>query len=142
LFSYRLEVRIIGSMKNIFKNGDIKTYSKLLEQQDTATFDSGEVHPVYATFALGRDAEWVCRLFVIDMKEDDEEGIGTFLQVNHHSPAIIGNTVKFNANFNRLEGNHVICNFEAKVGERLIASGQTGQKIIKKEKLEKLFNSL
>ena len=142
MFSYRLEVRIIGSMKNIFKNGDIKTYSKLLEQQDTATFDSGEVHPVYATFALGRDAEWVCRLFVIDMKEDDEEGIGTFLQVNHHSPAIIGNTVKFNANFNRLEGNHVICNFEAKVGERLIASGQTGQKIIKKEKLEKLFNSL
>ena len=142
MFSYRLEVRIIGSMKSIFKNGDIKTYSKLLEKQDTATFDSGEVHPVYATFALGRDAEWVCRLFVIDMKEDDEEGIGTFLHVNHHSPAIIGNTVKFNANFNRLEGNHVICNFEAKVGERLIASGQTGQKIIKKEKLEKLFNSL
>jgi fluoroacetyl-CoA thioesterase len=129
-------------MKNIFNNGNIKTYSKLVESKDTASFDSGEVHPVYATFALGRDAEWVCRLFVIDMKESDEEGIGTFLQVNHHSPALIGNTVEFTATFDRSEGNHVICNFEAKVGERLIANGQTGQKILKKEKLEKLFNSL
>lgn len=137
-----IEVRILDTMKNIFNNGDIKTYSKLVEQQDTATFDSGEVHPVYATFALGRDAEWVCRLFVIDMKEEDEEGIGTFLHVKHHSPALIGNTVEFSAKFDRLEGNHVICNFEAKVGERLIASGQTGQKVLKKEKLERLFNSL
>ncbi len=129
-------------MKNIFNNGDIKTYSKMVELVDTATFDSGQVHPVYATFALGRDTEWVCRLFVIEMKEHDEEGIGTFLHVNHHSPALIGNTVNFNATFERLDGNHVICSFEAKVGERLIASGQTGQKILKKEKLERLFSGL
>jgi predicted thioesterase len=111
-------------------------------QDDTATFDSGQVHPVYATFALGRDAEWVCRLFVIDMKEADEEGIGTFIHVNHHSSALIGSTVNFNATFERLEGNHVICTFEAKIGDRLVASGQTGQKILKKEKLERLFTSL
>jgi predicted thioesterase len=129
-------------MKTLFENGDIKTYSKIVEAFDTATFDSGQVHPVYATFALGRDAEWVCRLFVIEMKEHDEEGIGTFLHVNHHSPALIGNTVNFNATFERLDGNHVICSFEAKVGERLIASGQTGQKILKKEKLERLFSGL
>ena len=129
-------------MKDLFNKGDIKIYSKTVEQVDTATFDSGQVHPVYATFALGRDAEWVCRLFVIDMKEADEEGIGTFIHVNHHSPALIGNTVNFKATFERLEGNHVICNFEAKIGDRLVASGQTGQKILKKEKLERLFSSL
>jgi fluoroacetyl-CoA thioesterase len=129
-------------MKDLFNKGDIKIYSKTVEQDDTATFDSGQVHPVYATFALGRDAEWVCRLFVIDMKEADEEGIGTFIHVNHHSPALIGNTVNFKATFERLEGNHVICNFEAKIGDRLVASGQTGQKILKKEKLERLFSSL
>ncbi len=129
-------------MKDLFNKGDIKIYSKTVEQDDTATFDSGQVHPVYATFALGRDAEWVCRLFVIDMKEADEEGIGTFIHVNHHSPALIGNTVNFKATFERLEGNHVICNFEAKIGDRLVASGQTGQKILKKEKLERLFSGL
>jgi len=129
-------------MKDLFNKGDIKIYSKTVEQDDTATFDSGQVHPVYATFALGRDAEWVCRLFVIDMIEADEEGIGTFIHVNHHSPALIGNTVNFKATFERLEGNHVICNFEAKIGDRLVASGQTGQKILKKEKLERHFSSL
>jgi fluoroacetyl-CoA thioesterase len=47
-------------MINPFKPGDTKTYTKTVEQTDTAAFDSGQVHPVYATFALGRDAEWAC----------------------------------------------------------------------------------
>jgi predicted thioesterase len=129
-------------MKNSFKLGDKKTYTKNVDSSDTASFDSGQVHPVYATFALGRDAEWVCRLFVIDMKEVDEEGIGTFLQVKHHSPALVNETVLFEATLESIEGNSVICTFEARVGNRLIADGRTGQKILKKEKLERLFTSL
>ena len=129
-------------MKNSFKLGDKKTYTKNVDSSDTASFDSGQVHPVYATFALGRDAEWVCRLFVIDMKEVDEEGIGTFLQIKHHSPALVNETVLFEATLESIEGNSVICTFEARVGNRLIADGRTGQKILKKEKLERLFTSL
>ena len=45
------------------------------------------VHPFYSTFALGRDVEWACRQFVLEMKEEDEEGIGTFLNITHKSPA-------------------------------------------------------
>lgn len=129
-------------MKLLFKPGEQKTYTKLVEGGDTAAFDAGEVHPVYATFALGRDAEWACRLFVLEMKDEDEEGIGTFLHVEHASPALIGQTVVFTATLKEVEGNSVVCKFEAHVGERLIASGQTGQKILKKEKLERLFSRL
>lgn len=129
-------------MNVLFKPGDQKSYSKTVESADTASFDSGQVHPVYATFALGRDAEWVCRLFVIDMKEVDEEGIGTFLQIKHNSPALVNETVLFEATLESIEGNSVICTFEARVGNRLIADGRTGQKILKKEKLERLFTSL
>lgn len=129
-------------MINPFKVGDKKSFIKQVDVTDTATFDSGQVHPVYATFALGRDAEWVCRLFVIDMKEDDEEGIGTFLHVQHHCPALIGSEVVFTATLEAVEGNNVTCTFEAHVNQRLIASGKTGQKILKKEKLERLFTSL
>jgi predicted thioesterase len=127
---------------NNFKTGDKKQYVKVVAENDTATFDSGRVHPVYATFALGRDAEWVCRLFVLDMKEDDEEGIGTFLHVTHESPAKSGSKVIFEATLKAVEGNSVICSFEAKSGDRLIATGETGQKILKKEKLERIFNAL
>jgi predicted thioesterase len=42
----------------------------------------------------------------------------------------------------KIEGNSIICAFEAHVGTRLIAKGQTGQKILKKEKLERLFATL
>jgi len=129
-------------MKNLFKVGDKKTFSKIVSQADTANFDSGQVHPVYATFALGRDAEWCCRLFVLEMKEEDEEGIGTFLTIEHQSPSLVNNQVIFTAAVERLTKNEIICSYEAKVGERLIAFGKQGQKILKKEKINQIFNSL
>lgn len=129
-------------MKNPFHIGDQKTFDKEVTVLDTAAFEAGTVHPVYATFALGRDAEWVCRLFVLDMKEDGEEGIGTYLHIEHLSPALLGSYVNFTATIDKIEGNSIICNFEAKVGNRIVAKGQTGQKILNKEKLQKLFSSL
>ncbi len=129
-------------MINPFSIGDQLHYTKQVEEADKASFESGEVHAVYSTFALGRDAEWSCRLFVLEMKEEDEEGIGAFLSIKHHSPALIGQTVKFTSTLTEVKGNAVIASFEAKVGDRLIASGETGQKVIKKEKLNKLFAEL
>ncbi len=125
-----------------FSVGDKKTFERTIRPQDTAAFDDGTVHAVYATFALARDAEWCGRLFVLEMKEEDEEGIGTFVNVNHLSPAFAGNTVLFEATIIQLKGNEINCSFTAKVNGRLIAEGSTGQKILKKEKIEKLFTAL
>jgi fluoroacetyl-CoA thioesterase len=129
-------------MTNIFKTGDTKTFSRKVKAEDTASFDSGEVHPVYATFAVARDAEWVCRLFVLDMKEDDEEGIGTFITVKHISPALVGEEVKFDATILILDKNSIICSYHAYCGERLVAEGETGQKILKKERIERMFQEI
>ena len=129
-------------MKNLYKIGDQKIFEKTVGAQDIAEFESGTVHNVYATFALGRDAEWSSRLFVLDMKDADEEGIGTFLNIEHQSPALIGQTVQFTATITLLDKNAIHCSVEAKVKERVIAICSTGQKIIKKEKLESLFNQL
>lgn len=126
-------------MHVLFQPGDAKTYSRRVREEDCATFDSGQVHPVYATFALARDAEWCCRLFVLEMKEAEEEGIGTMLSIQHVSPAMIGSTVVFTGTVKEIKGNALICTFEAHVGDRLIATGETGQKILRKEKLEQLF---
>ena len=73
------------NMKSIFKLGDKIQFTKVIGLSDLAEFESGSVHKVYGTFALGRDAEWSSRLFVLEMKEDDEEGIGTFLNITHKS---------------------------------------------------------
>ena len=129
-------------MRLVYKKDDIKTYIKKIGEEDAAAFDSGLVHPVYATFALARDAEWTGRLFVLDMKEDDEEGIGFFITVIHHSPALIGEEVSFESQVIKIDGDEIICTYEAKIGERLIASGVQGQKILKKTKIEKIFSDL
>lgn len=129
-------------MINPFEIGDTKAYSKVVQENEIAEFDSGVVHPFYGTFALARDAEWAGRLFVLEMKEDDEEGIGTFVHVEHKSPALVGQQVDFTAYLHEVSGNNVVCDFEAWVGDRLVAKGSTGQKIIKKEKLDKIEQSL
>lgn len=129
-------------MKNIFEVGHTMSLVHTVEQADLATFETGNVHPFYSTFALGRDAEWVCRQFVLQMKEADEEGIGTFLNIRHKSPAMLGDTVEFIATVSVLEGHQIDCTFVAKVGERIVAEGEQGQKILKKEKLDRLVNQI
>lgn len=129
-------------MLEIFKPGDNKEFRHVVTPADTATFDSGEVHPVYSTFSLARDAEWCCRLFVLEMKEPHEEGIGTMITIHHLSPAKLGDEVLFTATVKSITGNEIICTYEARVGSRLVACGEQGQKILPKEKLERIFAAL
>lgn len=130
-------------MINNFQRGDKQEFVRVIRSEDIAQFDSGTVHPVYATFALARDAEWSGRLFVLAMKEDHEEGIGTLLEIQHVSPAFVGQTVRFEACFIEVTAKGEIINsFEAFVGDRLVARGKQGQRILPKEKIERLFAGL
>ncbi|MBL7846091.1 MAG: hypothetical protein JNL40_01390 [Cyclobacteriaceae bacterium] len=126
-------------MKRIYEKGDQKIYRKTIAQEDLAAFHGSVLHAVYATFALARDFEWSSRLFFIDMKEDDEEGVGTFLQIYHRSLAFAGEEVVITATVDKIEGNELLCHIEARVGDRLIADGVTGQRMLKKERLNALL---
>ncbi|MDC1395760.1 hypothetical protein N8368_04570 [Bacteroidia bacterium] len=125
-------------MKQLFKYGDTKEYFHTVSKKDAAAFNGVMVHPYYSTYAVARDAEWTSRQFVIDMKEVDEEGIGTFVNVEHKSPAKIGDTVRFIATLKSVNRNEVICGITAKVGGRLIANIETGQKILDEDELASL----
>lgn len=122
--------------------GEIRIITKTVIDSDLATFETGNVHPFYSTFALGRDVEWACRQFVLEMKEEDEEGIGTFLYIKHKSPAILSDEVEILATLIELEGNTVNCSFVVMVSDRLVAEGTQGQKILKKEKVLRLIEQI
>jgi fluoroacetyl-CoA thioesterase len=126
-------------MKIIFKPGDKKVYKKKVTDADVAAFHGEVLHDVCSTFSLARDFEWSSRLFFIDMKEDDEEGVGTFLSIDHKSPAFVGEEIIFTATVVKIVENELTCMIEARTGNRLIATGTTGQKMLKKEKLKKIF---
>ncbi len=129
-------------MKNIFKVGDQKVYKKTVEESDQASFHGEVLHAVCSTFALARDFEWSSRLFFLEMKEDDEEGVGTFLSIDHKSPAFVGEELNIVATIEKIERNELICSIKATCGNRLVAIGGTGQKMLKKDKLKSLFTKL
>lgn len=129
-------------MRNPFRPGDQKVYAVTVDEGRLARFDAGLVHPVYATFALAKDVEWAGRLFVLEMKEEGEEGIGTALSIEHVSPAPLGASVSITATLIAVEGNRIEVGFEAHVGERLIARGTTGQKIVHKQRMDALIDQL
>ncbi len=131
-----------NEVKQIFRPGDQKIYDLEVEPHQSARFPNGEVHPVYSTFALAQDVEWACRLFVLEMLEEGEEGIGISLQIDHLSPALIGSRVRIVATFERIAGSKVYCRFEAFHGERLLARGAQGQQILSKTRLFDLFSTL
>ncbi|MFB9862620.1 thioesterase family protein [Rufibacter immobilis] len=128
-------------MVNPFKEGDTKAFHKEVTPADFAQFETGLVHPVCSTFSLAQAMEWASRLFVLDMKEPDEEGIGTMLHIDHHSPAFLGENLLVEATFKTLNGNALYCHIAVTAGERLVATGQTGQKILKKEKILALLKN-
>lgn len=129
-------------MKNIFKQGDTKTHYYKVKPEDVAQFESGVVHPVCSTFTLAREMEWSGRLFVLEMKEAEEEGIGTSVTVEHRSPALVGDELSIVAEVFSVVKNELICQIEVKCGERVVAVGTTGQKILPKSKIKQIFSSL
>lgn len=126
-------------MKSLFKPGDQKVFVRLVTPLEFVRFQDEVLHQVYSTYALGRDFEWTSRLFFIEMKDADEEGVGTFLSVHHKSPAFEGERVVITATVEKVEGNELICALEARVLNRIVAVGKTGQKMLKLDKLNRIF---
>lgn len=117
----------------------IKSLSYRVQPNDVAAFNGGVVHPVCSTFVLAREIEWTTRQFVLDLRDDDEEGIGTHVSIDHKSPAFVGEDIIFTARIETFDNGELTCSYEARVGDRFIAAGKTGQKILKREKIEKIF---
>ena len=58
-------------------------------ENDFATFDQKVVHQVYSTFSIARDAEWTGRQLFLANKEENEEAVGTHVNIRHKAPAFL-----------------------------------------------------
>ena len=116
-------------MKRQLKQGEKSSYEVIVKLEDVAAFHGEVVHEVYSTFALARDAEYSTRRFILDVIEEDEEGIGTSISINHLNSAFVGEKVLFQATIEEVSNKFIHCSWYASVGGRRIAEGTTGQKI-------------
>ncbi len=129
-------------MKSRLAIGDKRSFLHTVAEADIATFESGNVHTVCSTFALAKYIEWTTRIFIIDIKNKDEEGIGTMIEIEHISPAFINQAMHFDATVIAIKKNELICKVLVSVNNRLVAKAKTGQKLLKKDKINKIFSSL
>jgi len=121
---------------------ETKIYHYEVQEEDVASFKGNLVHQVCSTFALAREIEWATRQHILRVLEHDEEGIGTALSINHVAPAKVGDILTITSSVQSSQMGNLICSYQVMVGSRLVANGTTGQKILKKDKLEKIFNSI
>jgi predicted thioesterase len=127
-------------MKRIFNIGDRKYHSYCVKAEDVAAFQNEVVHPVCSTYVLAREMEWAGRLFVLDLREDHEEGIGTRVLIEHIAPAFPGEELTLRAEVTAWEGNELICSVLVTGRDgREIARGETGQKIMDRARINRLF---
>lgn len=124
----------------------VRTHRFIVRPDDVADFtaEGGHfVHAVCSTFRLARAAEWAGRLFVLELKDETEEGVGTFVHLDHQGPAFVGEEVVVDATLTDVTPTGAVtCSFVARVGERLVAAGRTGQRILPRAKLDAHFARL
>lgn len=128
-------------MKAIHQPGDRLETSFEVRPMDWAIFQGETIHQVCSTYALAREAEWACRQFVLQMREDHEEGLGHGLTIEHRSPALTGEVVVVAATLDSVSGSSVNCTWEARVGDRLVACGTCGQTLWPREKIASHWQS-
>jgi predicted thioesterase len=97
----------------------------------------GALHPVYATYWLAKHLELVSRKIILPYLEDDEEGIGYRVEVDHLASALPGMRVEVTGVFDQQTGNrvHVTCQAVSELGD-VIGRGSTVQVILAKTRLD------
>jgi fluoroacetyl-CoA thioesterase len=105
-------------------------------------YPGGLVHAVYSTFALARDAEWCGHLFILQMREPHEQGVGSAITVEHLAPALLGSEVVHTTTLVSVEGRRVRSSFEVHCGERIIARGTQEQVIVDRAELARRLDAL
>ena len=61
---------------------------------------------------------------------DGEQGIGSYLSIDHCSPALVGKTVSVQATITELDDTSVICELTASIGSVVCATGKQVQRIL------------
>jgi predicted thioesterase len=104
----------------------------------TVHFDElGPVHPVYATYSMGKHFEEAGRKLLLAHLEPGEAAIGRSLSVEHVGPAWVGDTVRVTAECAELRGNRLTCACRAvDQHDRELGHGTTVQVVLSQEALD------
>ena len=130
----------MAEMKAGFAPGIVREVWVVVTEDMCPSFDGAVVHRVYSTWSAGHHFEIAARKVLGDFLEDHEEGVGSYLCVEHLAPCPVGRRVRVRAELVEVTREHhprVICEAAAYDGERLLAKGRQVQVVMNKEHLRR-----
>ena len=94
---------------------------------------------------MAHHMELAARKVLKDHLDDDEEGVGSHLSIDHLAPAPVGSTVRIVAEAVEMSGHTLICDITAyhvRLGgtQRTIGRGRQVQRVLPKATLAALIN--
>ena len=72
--------------------------------------------------------------------EEDEEGIGSFLSIDHCAPAAVGKTVLVEATVTEVDDTSVVCSISATIGLLTCATGKQIQRVLPSASISALID--
>jgi len=102
-------------------------------------FDGVAVHDVCSTWTLAHYMELAGRRVLTDFLEPHEEGVGSYVSVEHVGPAALGRTVRVTATATQVTDRRLECDVVAAVADRVVATGKTTQNIFPRDVLERIL---
>ena len=127
-------------MKPGFVPGVTREVAVLVTEDMCPSFDGVVVHRCYSTWSVAHHFELAARKVLVEFLEDQEEGIGSHVSVDHFAPCRVGQTVTVRATLTEIQPGHhprVICNVTAHEGDRLLAQGRQVQVVMNKQHLRR-----
>jgi len=121
-------------MKNSL-SADLAT-TRSIEVDKPRTIDfMGEELRVYATPELVRDIEVTCREMLLEHLDDEEDSVGTRVEIDHTGATLLGMNVTISATISAVEGRAV--SFEVTASDDLeqVATAKHSRFIVHKGKL-------
>jgi fluoroacetyl-CoA thioesterase len=97
----------------------------------------GSVHPVYATYSMAKHFEEAGRKLLLGHLEDDEDGLGRSVAVEHLAPSWVGDRLRIEARCVSVDGSRVTCECTATDADgRLVGRGSTVQVALPRDVLD------
>jgi len=129
-------------MKAGLTKGLQQVYEVTVTPEMVVNFAGRDLHPFYPTYWACHHAEYTCRLLLEPFLDGDEDGIGSGLFIHHHSPTLVGQTIRVLATVTNVRGNHLVCHFEMTERERKVAHGHVHQVILPKARIVEMREEL
>ncbi len=130
-------------MLDSLKIGNIAEVVITVTEDMCPAFDSVVVHHVYSTWSMAHHMELAARKVLAPHLDENEEGIGSHLSIDHLAPTPLGGRVRLVAEAVELEPTTLVCDVIAyhvrEGGDRIVGRGRQVQRILPKTKLESLI---